>query len=146
MQSMSNNQKVNENGLFKDNHPAGAFMWSAALGGPVISWLAHRKALNGASFLAVMFAVNFLFGIGYKLLHDSVNLKEYPLLALPFCLGYIVAVSCTLGVVGAKKIKNEVPNYNEQDYRRREKWGSIFGAIYTVIMLVQGILETVYAT
>ena len=112
-------------------HPAGTFMWSAALGGPVISWIAHSKALNGVSFLAVLFAVNFLFGFGYKLLRDSVNLKEYPLLALPFCLGYILAVSCTLGVVGAKKIKNEVPNYNEQDYRKREKWGTIFGAIYT---------------
>lgn len=129
-----------------NKHPAGNFMWSAALSGftlfgPVISWLVHRKALNGASFLAVLLAVNLLLGIGSRLLQNFISLKEFPLLAFPVWLGYLVAVSCTLGVVGAKKIKKEVPNYNEQDYRRREKWGIIFGAIYTGAQLTKSILE-----
>lgn len=123
-------------------HPAGRFMWSAALGGPIVSWIVHMKELKGASFFAVLLAVNLIFVVGYKFVGGLWDYKEHPLLALPLCLGYIVARSCALGLVGAKKMQSEAPNYNTQDYRRREKWGIIFGALYTGLAIVEGILGT----
>ena len=122
-------------------HPAGRFMWSAALGGPIVSWLAHYKELKGASFFAVLLTVNLVFIMTYEFVGSLWNYREYPLLALPLCLAYIVVRSCALGIVGAKKMQSEAPNYNVQDYRRREKWGIVFGVLYTGLAIAEEILK-----
>ena len=65
-----------------DKHPVGNFMWSVAVGSPVISFIVHRKRV-GAEFCAILICINVLLNLGDRLLVGSLDWNEYPLLKIP---------------------------------------------------------------
>lgn len=121
-------------------HPAGKFMWSMALGGPIIAWFFHRKELKKSvkSFFLPMFGWDFLTNMadraltfGSKMMgSDTVNI--FDILGIVW---FFVAIFI-LGRLGASKIKECLPDYAAEDYKPRERKGIIWGILLKFIMVV----------
>ena len=134
------NDEDDPDALGGDKHPAGNFMWSAALGGPIFSTLVHYKKLRGPRFFVVLVIINVLIKVGKRFLDNCVDWSEYSLLALPVCVGVWLIHICVMGKAGAWQLKIDAPTYNVHDYHRREKWGVILGFIYIVVFIFIDIL------
>lgn len=121
-------------------HPAGKFMWSMALGGPIIAWFFHRKELKKSvkSFFLPMFGWNLLTNMadraltfGSKMMgSDTVNI--FDILGIVW---FFVAIFI-LGKLGASKIKECLPDYAAEDYKPCERRGTILGIVLMVIGFV----------
>lgn len=124
-------------------HPVGNFMWSAALGGPLIASIVHYKALKGKAFVHFFFslvALNFLFRAADRSLSHIVYFEKWPVLLLPFFVIYVIAYIVVFGKVGAKNLKVDAPRYKPQEYRRRERWGIGLGIAYLIVSIVVDVL------
>jgi hypothetical protein len=124
-------------------HPVGNFMWSAALGGPLIASIVHYKALKGKAFAHFFFslvALNFLFRAADRSLSHIVYFEKWPVLLLPFFVIYVIAYIVVFGKVGAKNLKVDAPRYKPQEYRRRERWGIGLGIAYLIVSIVVDVL------
>ena len=116
-------------------HPVGNFMWSAALGGPLIASIVHFKALKGkalAHFFFSLVAINFFIRTADRALSHAVYFEKWPVLLLPYFVVYVAAYIVIFGKVGAKNLKVDAPRYKPQEYRRRERWGIGLGIAYLV--------------
>ena len=118
-------------------HPAGKFMWSMALGGPIIAWFFHRKELkkSAKSFFWPMFGWNFLTNMadraltfGSKMTYSE-TLNVFDILSV---IWFFVAIFI-LGRLGASKIKECLPDYAAEDYKPRERRGTILGVVLLVV-------------
>jgi len=117
-------------------HPAKSFMWSVAIGGPLIAYIVHRKELKNSllSFFWPMFGWTFLMNIPCKIADRLSTMRE------PEDFGMISLISLILwfanvfviGKLGAKKIKEVVPEYPYSDYKKRERLGIVIGLIISV--------------
>ena len=124
-------------------HPVGNFMWSAALGGPLIASIVHYKALKAKAFAHFFFslvALNFLFRAADRSLSHIVYFEKWPVLLLPFFVIYVIAYIVVFGKVGAKNLKVDAPRYKPQEYRRRERWGIGLGIAYLIVSIVVDVL------
>ena len=123
-----------------DKHPVGNFMWSVAVGSPVISFIVHRKKV-GAEFVVTLICINILLNLGDKLLIGCLDWNLYPLLKIPVFLGYWVARFCVLGKAGAWKMKIDAPEYDAEEFRHKEKIAIIVGLIYSVLVITVDVME-----
>ena len=124
-------------------HPAGKFMWSMALGGPIISWFFHRKELKNSakSFFWPMFGWNLLTNMVDKALTAGSKFMATETLTVFDALGivwFFVAIFI-LGRLGASKIKECLPDYAAEDYKPNERWGIIWGIVLVVVVFVAAI-------
>jgi len=122
-------------------HPAGNFMWSVALGTPFIAFLVHYKKLS-YEFLFVLVGINVLLNICDKLLVESIDWEQYPLLKMPVFAGYWVARFCVMGKAGAWRMKIDGPEYDEKEYRRKEKIAIVLGLVYMALMITIELVKT----
>lgn len=125
--------------LVESNHPAGSFMWSVALGGPVVAYLVHRKELAPQlqSFFWPMFGWSILIGLPCRFMDRLAVMNEpedFGLLSA-ISLLFWVADIFVIGKIGAKKIKDVVPEYPYSDYKSREKIGVIVGVVVIVLFM-----------
>lgn len=123
-----------------DQHPVGNFMWSVAVGSPVISFIVHRKRV-GAEFCTILICINVLLNLGDRLLVGSLDWNEYPLLRIPVFLGYWVARICVMGKAGAWRMKIDAPKYNAEEFRHKEKIAIIVGLIYSALVITVDVME-----
>ena len=123
-----------------DKHPVGNFMWSVAVGSPIISFIVHRKRV-GAEFVVTLICINILLNLGDKLLIGSLDWNQYPLLKIPVFLGYWVARFCVLGKAGAWKMKIDAPEYDAEEFRHKEKIAIIVGLIYSALVITVDVME-----
>ena len=123
-----------------DKHPVGNFMWSVAVGSPVISFIVHRKKV-GAEFVVTLICINILLNLGDKLLIGSLDWNQYPLLKIPVFLGYWLARFCVLGKAGAWKMKIDAPEYDAEEFRHKEKIAIIVGLIYSALVITVDMME-----
>jgi hypothetical protein len=124
-----------------DKHPVGNFMWSVAVGSPVISFIVHRKQV-GAEFVVTLICINMLLNLGDKLLIGSLDWNQYPLLKIPVFLGYWAARFCVLGKAGAWRMKVDAPKYDAEEFRQKEKIAIIVGLIYSALVITVDVMET----
>ncbi len=121
-------------------HPAGKFMWSVALGGPLISWFFHRKELKKSEkgFFLPMLGWNILTNMVDRALTTASKFQGSEFLNVYDILGMVwfFASIFILGRLGASRIKNCLPDYAAVDYKPRERKGIIAGAIVMVIVFV----------
>lgn len=127
-----------------DRHPAGNFMWSAALGGPIFSTIVHYRKLKSLRFFLELALVNVAIKFLFRVLDNSIDWSEVPLLALPAVICSWLVHVCVMGKLGAWRIKAHVPKYNVDDYRHREKIGVILGLIFFVVVVTIEILFTLW--
>lgn len=118
-------------------HPAGKFMWSMALGGPIISWFFHRKELekSAKSFFLPMLGWNILTNMVDKALIAGSEMTSPETLNVYDILGmvwFFVSIFI-LGRLGASKIKECLPEYAPEVYKPRERKGIILGVVIFVI-------------
>lgn len=123
-----------------DKHPVGNFMWSVAVGSPIISFIFHRKKV-GAEFVVILIGINMLLNLGDKLLIGSLDWDQYPLLKIPVFLGYWVARICVLGKAGAWRMKIDAPKYDVEEFRHKEKIAIIVGLIYSALVMTVDVME-----
>ena len=123
-----------------DKHPVGNFMWSVAVGSPIISLIVHRKRV-GAEFVVTLICINVLLNLGDKLLIGSLDWNQYPLLKIPVFLGYWLARFCVLGKAGAWKMKIDAPEYDAEEFRHKEKIAIIVGLIYSALVITVDMME-----
>lgn len=123
-----------------DQHPVGNFMWSVAVGSPVISFIMHRKRV-GAEFCVILICINVLLNLGDRLLVGSLDWNEYPLLRIPAFLGYWVARICVMGKAGAWRMKIDAPKYDAEEFRHKEKIAIIVGLIYSALVITVDVME-----
>ena len=120
-------------------HPAGKFMWSMALGGPIIAWFFHRKELkkSAKSFFWPMFGWNFLTNMADRALTFGSKMTYSETLNIFDILSVIwfFAAVFILGRLGASKIKECLPDYAAEDYKPRERKGIIWGILLKFIMV-----------
>ena len=79
-----------------DKHPVGNFMWSVAIGSPIISFIAHHKKVH-TEFVVTLICINMLLNICDNLLIGSLDWDQYQLLKLPVFIGYWLTRICVLG-------------------------------------------------
>ncbi|MBR4398217.1 MAG: hypothetical protein IKT05_03420 [Fibrobacter sp.] len=119
-------------------HPAGKFMWSMALGGPIIAWFFHRKELkkSAKSFFWPMFGWNFLTNMADRALTFGSKMTYSETLNIFDILSVIwfFAAVFILGRLGASKIKECLPDYAAEDYKPCERRGTILGIVLMVIV------------
>lgn len=127
-----------------DQHPAGNFMWSAALGGPIFSTIVHYRKLKSLRFFLELALVNVAIKFLFRVLDNSIDWTEFPLLAPPAVIFSWVIHVCVMGKLGAWRIKAYIPKYNVNEYRRREKIGVILGLIFFIVMVTLEILFTLW--
>lgn len=127
-----------------DRHPAGNFMWSAALGGPIFSTIVHYRKLKSLRFFLELALVNVAIKFLFRVLDNSIDWSEIPLLALPAVICSWLVHVCVMGKLGAWRIKAHVPKYNVDDFRHREKIGVILGLIFFVVVVTIEILFTLW--
>ena len=123
-----------------DQHPVGNFMWSVAVGSPVIAFIVHRKRV-GAEFCVILICINVLLNLGDRLLVGSLDWNEYPLLRIPVFLGYWVARICVMGKAGAWRMKIDAPKYDAEEFRHTEKIAIIVGLIYSALVITVDVME-----
>ena len=123
-----------------DQHPVGNFMWSVAVGSPVIAFIVHRKRV-GAEFCVILICINVLLNLGDRLLVGSLDWNEYPLLRIPVFLGYWVARICVMGKAGAWRMKIDAPKYDAEEFRHKEKIAIIVGLIYSALVITVDVME-----
>ena len=121
-------------------HPAGKFMWSMALGGPVLSWIVHHRATTKSQygFFWPMIGWGILVNIPEMILGALSTLYEPEGTIGVFTILYwvwYVAIFVIMGKLGAGKMTDCVPDYNPADYKRRERIGIIVGVILIVLAL-----------
>lgn len=117
-------------------HPAGSFMWSVAIGGPIAAYLVHRKELKTKplSFFWPMVGWNILVSFPCRFMDRLAEMNEpedFGLITTLSLLLWIVA-SFVIGKIGAKKIKEVVPEYPYSDYKKREWIGIVVGLVLNV--------------
>lgn len=123
----SKEQKIkSEAELQPQKHPAGKFMWSAALGDPFITWFFHRKALKNAprnffwimtKFYLIMFIPDFILGC----LMDYHEKESSVMIYLVLLVVYSIVNIVIQGFVGAKVIRFSYPNYESTEYQNNER-------------------------
>lgn len=126
------------------NHPAGKFLWSVAIGDPFITWFFHRKILKNApkSFFWAMTKIYLLLFIPeftLSCLNDYYEKESAPLFLLIGLLLYFVFNVVFQGFIGAKIMKKSVPNYNAIIYKSNERcaiWFMVAFYIGSLIMLI----------
>ncbi|MCQ2049958.1 MAG: zinc ribbon domain-containing protein [Candidatus Saccharibacteria bacterium] len=122
------------------DHPAGTFMWSVALGGPLVAWFVHRHEIKNSpiSFFWPMLGWSFLTNIPDRIFSRLSDTFEGPdgfgIFSLLGAVWYFASIYI-IGKLGASKIAQCLPNYNYEDYKRREKCGTIAGAIILAMAL-----------
>ena len=131
-------------------HPAGSFMWSFALGGPIIAWFFHRKELKSSnlSFIWPMIGWNFLLDLPDRALSRLTDMFEpadtigiYSILGI---IWFFISIFI-LGKLGAARIKKCLPVYNHADYKRHEKYGITTSIIFLTIVFVLFLLWGIYS-
>lgn len=131
------------------NHPAGKFLWSAAIGDPFITWFFHRKTLKKApkSFFWAMTKIYLLLFIpefALSCLNDYYEKSSTPLyLTIGWGL-YAVFNVVLQGFIGAKIMKKSTPKYNAFVFKSNERcavWFMLAFYIGTLIMLIDNELD-----
>ena len=131
-------------------HPAGKFMWSMALGGPLISWIVHhRETMNSQyGFFWPMIGWGILVNIPEMILGALSTLYEPEGTIGVFTILYwvwYVAIFVIMGKLGAGKMTDCVPDYNPADYKRRELIGTVVGAALIILGFCTIVLAAVVA-
>ena len=105
--------------------PTHEFLFSSILGGPLVSWVFHRKAFTGKhGFFLPVFIVSVLCNI-------LVYFTEVSLL-LHFLFNVIQCL--IIGFYSATRLKKAMLNYDEKTYKYNEKNAIIVGIIITIII------------
>lgn len=106
-------------------HPAGKFLWSAALGDPFITWFFHRKALKQSpkSYFWKMTMVYLLLFVPEFILTclNDYHEKESTSVFLTISLLYGFFNTIIQGFIGAKIMKSSAPNYESSIYKNNER-------------------------
>ncbi len=131
-------------------HPAGKFMWSMALGGPLISWIVHhRETMNSQyGFFWPMFAWSIVLNIPCIVLSCLGTVFEpEKTIGIFMILNWVwyIAEIVFMGRLGAGKITDCVPDYNPADYKRRELIGTVVGAALIILGFCTIVLAAVVA-
>jgi len=109
--------------LIKEPNPE--FLFSCILGGPLVSWVFHRKAFTGKhGFFLPVFLVSVLCNILVYFTESS--------LVLNFVFNIIECL--ILGFYSASRLKKAMLNYDEKTYKYNEKNAIIVGIIITIII------------
>lgn len=119
-------------------HPAGKFMWSIALGGPLISWIVHHRETMKSQygFFWPMFAWSIVLNIPSVVLSClRVIFEPDKTVGIFMILTWVwyIAEVVFMGRLGAGKITDCVPDYNPADYKRRELIGIVVGAALIIL-------------
>lgn len=126
------------------DHPAGKFLWSTAIGDPFITWFFHRKTLKTApkSFFWAMTKIYLLLFIPeftLSCLNDYYEKESAPLFLTIGLFLYFVFNVVFQGFIGAKIMKKNVPNYNAIIYKSNERcaiWFMVAFYIGSLIILI----------
>ncbi len=132
-----------------DEHPAGTFMWSVALGGPLVAWFFHRNEIKNSalSFFWPMLGWSVLTNIPDRIFSKLSDAFEGPdafgIFSLLGLVWFFVSIYI-VGKLGASKIKQCVPDYDFEDYKRREQYGIVVGVVVVVIGIAIGLAMVNY--